>query len=269
MMKKTICSVICILIILFVAPHASAQNLERVSFKSETGENIDGYLMRPKRAGRFRAIVALHGCSGLFKRNGNLTSRHADWGKRFVRWGYVVLFPDSFGSRGYRSLCKIRNRPVRQKHRKRDVQGARKWLAKQKFVQSRNISLVGWSNGGGTTIRLAYSKRGVGFKRAIAFYPGCTSMSKKNKLRRRLPLTILMGRDDDWTPAEPCQKLIRKWGGRIVLYQGAYHNFDAPNSRLRIRRSVAYSKRGDGIVHVGTNKKARTKAIAYMRSIFK
>src|SRR5262245_5229087 len=87
---------------------ASAAEPERVSFPSADKEatRLDGYLVRPAGAGPFPAVVALHGCSGLWGRKNNVLSRrHADWGERLVAAGYVVLFPDSFNPRGVRSVC--------------------------------------------------------------------------------------------------------------------------------------------------------------------
>jgi dienelactone hydrolase len=54
---------------------------------------LDGYLFRPEGNGPFPAIVALHGCSGLFTKRGKLNARFLDWGRRLAGLGYVVLFP--------------------------------------------------------------------------------------------------------------------------------------------------------------------------------
>jgi dienelactone hydrolase len=46
------------------------------------------------------------------------------------------------------------------------------------------------------------------------------------------PLLILIGENDDWTPAEPCRKLaeIARQAGQpvsIKVYPGAHHSFDS------------------------------------------
>ena len=48
------------------------------------------------------------------------------------------------------------------------------------------------------------------------------------------PLLILIGENDDWTPAEPCRKLteISRQAGypvSIKVYSGAHHGFDSNN----------------------------------------
>ncbi len=260
-MIKTI--YILILIVYLGLSHSPAlsSKLKKVHIGSKSGEKITAYMLRPKRKGRYPAIIALHGCSGLLRKNRTLTSRHEKWAKLFVKWGYVVLFPDSYSSRGTGSQCKMYNRSIRQTHRIADAKNARNWLLKQRFIQKKNISVLGWSYGGSAVLRLVYSKHGKGFKHAIAFYPGCADVYKKNKTRARLPLTILVGKKDDWTPPEPCQKLVKKWGGKIKIYQRAHHGFDIPNFPVRTKLWVSYSKRGDGVVHVGTNTKAKNEAI--------
>ena len=66
---------------------------------------IDGYLFKPVGQGPFPALVALHGCSGLFTQSGGFQKRDRDWAKRLQSLGYVVLFPDSLTPRGIEEIC--------------------------------------------------------------------------------------------------------------------------------------------------------------------
>ena len=70
---------------------------------------LRGLLMKPDGAGPFPAVVALHGCSGLFK-EGALVAREAAWAQLLTSHGYVVLFPDSFGPRDVTTDCEGRVR---------------------------------------------------------------------------------------------------------------------------------------------------------------
>ena len=213
--------------------------------------------------------MTLHGCGGLWRSDGTLTSRHSDWGERLRAWGYVVLFPDSYGSRGHTNLCKKKKRPVKFSHRVTDVRNAADWLATQPFVDGKKIALFGWSNGGSTLLRAlapGKSPRKTEFKTAIAFYPGCKTIVRKYKWRPRLKPLILMGAADDWTDPRPCRQLAGRWKSPIILYKGAYHGFDAPNSKVRVLKGRAWSARGDGVVHWGTNPEARRAAVAKVSS---
>ena len=75
------------------------------------------------------------------------------------------------------------------------------------------------------------------------------------------PLTILIGDADDWTPPEPCRVLRDRPQVTYTEYAGAYHGFDAPSSKVRIRTSLAFTRNSDGRAHVGTDPAARAAAI--------
>lgn len=232
-------------------------------------ETLRGALFLPSGQGPHPAVIALHGCGGLnFRANG----REIDWSRRLNRSGFAVFFPDSFGSRGLGSQCKIRKRTIRAgKERIADVHAALAYLQTRSDIKAGKISLLGWSNGGSTIVNSVPRRRkpqalNKDFAAAIAFYPGCRSAMRKKRWDTRVPLLILAGAADDWTPAAPCVKLIGRaqqngFPARIKLYPGAYHNFDHPNMPVRTRKGRAYSGDGSGVVHQGTNMPARKDAI--------
>ena len=82
---------------------AFAAEPEKITFSSNNAEAtpLTGYLYRPAGPGPFPAVVALHGCNGLFARNGRIQSRNADWADRLNEAGIAVLYPDSFNPRGF------------------------------------------------------------------------------------------------------------------------------------------------------------------------
>jgi len=261
-------AVVCLAGIIAIAlvGKADAQQIERIHFPSMSDRlRLHGYLLRPSETGQRPAVVALHGCGGPLSRSGGLTSRHRDWGERLARRGFVVLFPDSFGSRGYRSLCRVRPRPVKQSDRVGDTVAAARWLAAQPFIDKKRIALLGWSNGAITTLRVVTRTDARVFRQAFAFYPGCRGALRRARRDPRyqpvIPLTIHMGAADDWTPPELCVALTKIWQTSIHLYPGAYHSFDTPNSRVRVRRGMAFTPTGTGVVHVGTHPKSRLQAI--------
>ncbi|MCY1059028.1 dienelactone hydrolase family protein [Nannocystis sp. SCPEA4] len=249
---------------------AAAQQPARVEFRSAdtAGTPLTGYLYRPAGPGPFPAVIALHGCSGLFSTvdPARLSERHDDWAERLVRQGYVVLFPDSFGPRGVDSLCRLRGpRPVTVGRRTRDAEGAAAWLARQPFVDPGRLALLGWSHGG-TSVLSTTGKdqpRGAVVRAAVAFYPGCRRFLADPNWRPQIPLTILIGSDDDWTPAEPCRQLAQRFPRMIDLveFPGAVHGFDAPAQRVHRLTDLAYTASGTGTAYVGTEPQARKEAI--------
>ena len=252
--------------------HAHAAPVETVRFAGPDGTSLTGYLARPARPTRTAkrpAVIALHGCGGpLNRRKTRLGKRHAAWADILTRAGYVVLFPDSFGSRGHGSLCRMRPRPVGHRLRMKDVHAARKWLRQQAFVNPSRIAVLGWSNGGSTALRVAAARGGRHYRAIIAYYPGCRRYLNRQR-RSAAPLTILIGGADNWTPAGPCQALAGKWRARIIVYPGAHHGFDSPRSRVRTLKGMAYSQSGNGSVRVGTHPVARRQSIATVLTLLR
>jgi dienelactone hydrolase len=246
----------------FVSP-VTAQ--DRVDFPGRDGERLQAVEMKPKGPGPFPAIVALHGCGGLGKR---LNSRHRDWAEKLVEAGFIVVFPDSFGSRGLGSQCRVRDRDIRSKERAEDAFAAAEWLAARPDVVRAKIGLLGWSNGGTSVLSASRSirapKGGVEFRQAVALYPGCRAFANGN-YRARIPVTILHGLADDWTSPEPCKNLA---GTSFIGYEGAHHDFDYPDMAIR-KRKAAFSADGSGMVTVGTHPEARKAAMAKAFAIFR
>ncbi|MFB0492977.1 dienelactone hydrolase [Methylobacterium sp. OAE515] len=240
-----------------------------VTFHGPQGVELHGVQYRPGGAGPFPAVVALHGCGGLYDRSGVLNARHADWGERLAAQGFLVLFPDSFGSRGLGSQCSTIGRAIRPgRERAADAEAAKAYLQARPDVRPTAVSLLGWSNGGSTVLYAAGARVADGrppFARAVAFYPGCRALAERG-WHDRVPLQILVGGADDWTGAAACQNLAAAAQARgepvaITVYPGAYHDFDHPALPIRERRGLAHTVAGDGVAHVGTDPAAREDAL--------
>ncbi|GIX10862.1 dienelactone hydrolase family protein [Elioraea sp.] len=239
-----------------------AEGPQRVTVPSRDGTALDAVLLMPQGTGPHAAVILLHGCGGRDARDGRLDARHADWAARLVAAGFVVLLPESFASRGQGPQCGVRDRRILPwRERRADALGARDWLAGQPFVRAGAIALMGWSHGGSTVLATADAP---GFAAFIAFYPGCTRALQGGRLVPAAPLLLLMGEADDWTPPEPCRLLAERAGSAVtyVGYPGAFHGFDAPDRPPRLRRGFAFTGRGDGTAHVGTDPAARADALA-------
>ena len=250
------------------APAAMAETPEPVIIPGEASApgkpRLNAWLIQPRSTGKRPGIVAMHGCSGVTTQRGALLPIYQDWGDRLAAQGYAVLFVDSFGSRGFGQQCTQKPRQIVPRDRAEDALAAAAWLAARDDIDSSRLALMGWSHGGSSTLWAVDSRRttpAADFKVAIAFYPGCSVQAKQAGWGTRMPLTILMGAADDWTPAEPCRALGSRASVRYVEYPGAYHAFDNPNLPLRVRTGLTFSVRGDGTAHVGTDLAARAAAI--------
>ena len=197
-----------------------------VQFKS--GDvTLTGYLAKPAGQGTFPAVVLLHGCGGFH-------SSMLTWADRLAYRGYASLAVDSFGPRGITSNC------GGFAEQAGDGYAALHYLVQQAFVRADRVALMGFSMGGISTLA-SLEKGSIGglfpdkFRAGIAFYPRCLAFSGLITV----PTLILIGDQDDWTPAGDCADMVagkstlgtvRPPGDRsnvkLVVYPGARHAFD-------------------------------------------
>lgn len=273
-MRRLLIALSCSLLLASPAAAAGyeAEWVEFPALKEFNGSpvQLSGLMFRPAGEGPHPAVVLLHGCGGMFTRSGNVTASYLLWGETFALNGYVALLVDSLNPRGYRSICDLQKRPILEsRERAQDAYAARDWLAAQSYVAADRIGLIGWSNGaGGTLWGMRESQPYRGFKAAVAFYPGCRTLSRaKQSYQPYAPVLILIGEADDWTPAALCVDLVnaaRQQGAPvdIVTYPGAHHSFDRVNSPVRYRPNVRNLNKPDRLgATVGGHPEAREDAM--------
>jgi dienelactone hydrolase len=157
---------------------------------------LSASLHKPEGSRPFPAVIVLHDCGGM---EGHVVK----WAKMLVSWGYVSIVPDSFGSRGKSNLC-ANVEAVGTAQRVQDTIGAAEYLATLPFVQKDKIGVVGFSHGGWTIMKGVQENAywsSYGIKVAVGIYPYCGPQDNKVAL----PLLILIGEKDDWTPVSRCQ----------------------------------------------------------------
>jgi dienelactone hydrolase len=230
------------LLLLLPAQHVAAQSPVEIAADTPKGTvHLTAKLYRPDGSGARAAVVVMHGCSGLGR-------THRTWGENFARWGYVALVLDSFGGRDVKEVC-TGKQSVEARDRAWDATAAVSWLRHQSFVQPSRVALQGHSHGAAAVLFAALREArdskpppAPAFRAAIAFYPDCTLRGRTGKSFEALvPVQILVGEKDDWTPADKCRDLLTRVGGGpvgLTAYPGAYHSFDAVGSRPRYREEV-------------------------------
>ena len=248
---------------------AFAQTPEVVAFDSADGDvKLTGFLYLPdfkEWPGLRPAVVMLHGRSGVFSSNAKkfdattLSARTVMWGKFWAERGYIGLYVDTFGPRGYaRGFEAGTNNGSRPKEineinvRPFDAYMGLKYLRTRKDVQKDRVFLQGWSNGGSAalstmaekTIGAENATAESGFRAAIVLYPACTPVAKNfgTNYRAYAPLLLLIGTQDEEVSYANCEKLAqgsRKGDVEFVRYLGATHSYDAPNlTRLAVNANV-------------------------------
>lgn len=263
-------------------PGQAADGGEWVEFPSAGGTpaRITGLLLRPSGAGPFPAVVLLHGCGGLYTREGRLTGRHSEWARTLCGHGFTALLVDSFTPRGLRQICTLKERPLRaSRERTLDAYGALAYLQGRPDTRRDAIGLMGWSHGGVATLfavdpatparpRLAPE---ADFRAAVAFYPGCRPEAQQ-AWRSNIPLLMLLGGKDDWCPARHCVAVAERakaQGAPVewVVYPQAHHDFDAPALPLRRRNGLAFAEGGTALV--GTDPEARADTLRRVPDFFR
>jgi dienelactone hydrolase len=217
------------------------------------------------------AVIALHGCGGLFNRDGSrFDARYPDYIARLHAAGFHVLLPDSFTARGSGAICNQKNaeRAIRVETRRADVRAALQWLATRPQVDAQRIVLLGWSHGAMTTLAAINAARADAAQpvaAAVVFYPGCSALLRQD-FRLAQPLLMLLGAADDWTPPARCEQLVARTRAAqaaaditLRVFADAYHGFDG-RGPLRFRADVPNGVDAAG-VHVGGQPAARAAAL--------
>jgi len=227
---------------------------------------LHAQLYKPDGDGPFATVIALHGCGGLAGNSEPVQPRYRDWAELLLKAGNAVLLPDSYGSRELGPQCRVNERRVlARRERVVDVVASRQWLVQQPWIARDRISLMGWANGASAllwAVRPQLPLRGVepDFRSAIAFYPDCR-ISSGLGWSTRVPTLLLIGAKDDVSSPPACRQMVdgargRSALARIVVYPGAYHDFDRANLPVH-----AIGGNDDATVpekgHVGTDAEAR------------
>ncbi len=236
---------------------------------------LDGYLFQPASGGRHPALIFLHGCGGLINRSGQINARETDWAARFNAMDYVVLMVDSLSPRHHGEMCSVSGFDQQlYRQRPRDAYGALAWLQAQDFVAPDRVGMIGWSEGGGVILfsigvpslgRPADLPPERDFRAAVAFYPAsCRDNRQPASWTTGIPLLVLVGDGDVWTPLPPCQTFLGAAAARgavvtLQAYTGAVHDFDWPNLKRSDRPEYTTAA---GVVPVtGMDPAARAEAL--------
>jgi dienelactone hydrolase len=228
---------------------------------------LTGDLYRPAGAGPFPALVLLHGCSGP-QPNGTV------WAQWLQAEGYAAFALDSFSGRGLRRLCGDTS-ALTGGGRAGDVFAAAAALARLPFIDAGRIGAMGFSHGGWTVLWASWHQaryEEIRLKALVAFYPACGDVP----VGTSIPLLMLLGGQDDWTPAAPCRRLAegaRREGHPVidVTYPDAHHGFDSSN--ILRRTTIADARRGQGATveyspaaHADAERQLRRFLQQYLRS---
>lgn len=244
-----------------LALNPSAQaGMKTVHFKATSDDEwtatkkvkLSAWLMKPDGAGPFPAIVLLHECEPWSEK------RFRQWGDLFVKWGYVVLAPDSLRPRGLKEVCpkislaELFRRGRRSEYKKmsaradpntrvHDMLDAYRYLANLNYVDPTKILVAGWGHGGEVALNGAYPNKWEDVSpkpvALISFYPPCggelTYLSKPVA-----PVLVLVGDKDEVVRLGNCKRIMRAVASenpksKLVIYPGVVRSFDEPGANYK------------------------------------
>ena len=207
----------------------SADTLSAYLFKPEDEES--GAVNSDNKADKkFPAIIMVHDCRGV-------QNYQKDWAKQVASWGFVVLLMDSFTTRNINSTCEglgEQENFLIHGGRVQDVFAAHDYLSEQDYVENFRIGLLGWDY---HSVLGAVAKHGMQqkfdakFMGVVAIYPSCNATSGTDFVA---PILVLIGEQDDWTPARECRIMERyaragQESVQLRYFKNAKHGFDDPS----------------------------------------
>jgi len=238
-----------------------------VSFKSGR-DTIEGYLARPRKAGRYRAVVVLHG-------NLHLPEDHRYTAAQLGQAGFAALAIKRFSRTPELTVADL-NRSDREDKRYLsntfnqqeldDAQAAINFLKTQSFVKGGGVGMVGFCGGGYQSVLLSTRSKDV--KAVVAFYAPPvlaeqyqTPNDRKPNLmdlvaQIKIPIQGHYGMADPIIPVEDVRRFeqaLRKQNtpAEFFFYEGAAHgfcdytrrNYNEAAATLAKRRMLEFFKR--------------------------
>ena len=193
---------------------------------------ISGALFKPAGAGPFPAVVYMIGCSGL--NPPPIQAQLKSDIDHMLAKGMAILVVDSFTPRNEpEGICANLNG---EKAGQYFVRGGNDALAAVAVVKAmpdidaKRIFLVGFSFGAISALQAIESKnaasQNVGVAGVVAYYPFCY-----DGVDPSVRTLVLIGENDDWTPAAKCQAVTGKTNFELVVYPGATHVFNMPSEK--------------------------------------
>lgn len=191
----------------------------------------------PAVAGKFPAVLLLHGSGGLEQATGDVFRAFA---RELSSEGYVVLIPHYFETTAH-----VVGKPFGDKEIPAFVDAvhdAIEFAVASGVVDSERIGVVGWSLG--SYLAFFRAARDTRIK-AVVSISGSLPLESKSKFP---PILILQGSKDKGTPTQRLKDFQEKMKADDTptvshIYKGVGHNLDLPTWENVSRRSAAFFNR--------------------------
>ena len=130
-----------------------------------------------------------------------------------------------------------------------DAYRALEKLSEHPSIDKNKVSITGWSLGGAVSlfsawlpIKNAITKK-VSFASHLPIYPPCF-VDPENTDFTDAPIHILIGENDNWTPAKPCTEFVKKINKKgnvgLTIYPNAHHSFDSKSKLTQNEKGCSF-----------------------------
>ena len=148
---------------------------------------------RPEGPGPHPAVVFVSGCSGFSP--SFAPGAYERIAEQLRSQGYMVIFADYLGRRNLKSCA---GGAISHADAAKELVAAAAWLKSLPTIDSKRITALGWSYGGGAVLVALdrYPDEERGFSRAVVYYPDCRSV---RPWKATTPVLMLHRRNTSWS----------------------------------------------------------------------
>lgn len=186
---------------------------------------IAGALFKPAGAGPFPAVVYMSGCGGIDNPADRAQQKVVI--DRYLAKGVATLVVDPFTARNEpEGVCANLDEKRAGQYFGRggsDARAALNVLKGRPDVDAKHIFLQGYSFGAISSLVAVQRKEPsdrADVAGVIAYYPYCY-----DGVDPSVPVLVMIGEKDDWTPAAKCQAVKGKTDFEVIVYPGDTHAF--------------------------------------------
>jgi dienelactone hydrolase len=217
-------------IIRFESANPYTFNDVMTDLEDQETQEVFGVLRFPEVASGEKLPVVLGVAGSLGWRE-----HHLDYLEQYREQGMATFELKSFQSRGITSTVGSQSE-VTMAAMVLDAYRALEALSRHPRVDANRIAITGWSLGGGVTLFSAWIplkeaiNKELSFAAHLALYPPCF-VTPTNLSFSKAPMHILIGAADNWTPAAPCEELVKLLENTndigVTVYENAHHGYDS------------------------------------------
>ena len=201
------------------------------NLKNQEEQEVNGILTIPVNETdslkKYPLVIGVAGSLGW-------KDHHYEYLKMYQNMGIATFELNSFKSRNITTTVGSQTE-VTTAAMVLDAYRALEVLSNHPNIDKNNVSITGWSLGGGVTLFSAWLPlknaitKNLSFASHLAFYPACF-INPEDKSFSKSPIHILIGELDNWTPSQPCIDLVRilkrETNIDITVYKDSHHGFD-------------------------------------------